>query len=138
MVNPSVSTINKIAKINSQSLVFLQEQGRVPGDIFLDGPNNARGSRLRGAAAEKLDAGEPDAEDPVELASAASGSPFEDDLREGSGRAIGGRGVGGEDRGLSVGEGEVVGEDEVGTGGCRFGEFDGFGDFEVDSGWGVV
>lgn len=50
---------------------------------------------------------------------------------------MGGRVVRGEDRGFAVGEGEVVSEDKVGAGGC-LGEVDGFGDFEVDSWWGVV
>lgn len=48
-------------------------------DVLFDSPDDSGGSGLGGAAAENLDAAEPDAEDSVELAAFASGRPFEDD-----------------------------------------------------------
>lgn len=106
----------------------------VTSDVFLDGPDDAVSRRLGGAAAEKLYAVEPEAEDAVELASSGGGCELEDDLGEGSGGAVGGEGVVGEDRGFGVGVGEVVVEESVRA---RWGGIgDGWlFDFEVASWW---
>lgn len=60
--------------------MFLEEQRAIPRDVFLNGPDNASGGRLRGAASEELDATEPDAKDSVELPPSASGGPFENNF----------------------------------------------------------
>lgn len=105
----------------------------IPRDILLHRPNNAGGPRLGGAAAEKLNAANPDSEDPIKLPASARGRPFEDDFGEVLRWAIRRRVVVGEDRRAAVGVGEVVAEEEIGA---RFGvgEWDGFGDFEVGGG----
>lgn len=63
-------------------LLVLDEKGMVASDVLFDGPDRSVGSRLGGAAAEKLDAVEPHAEDSVELSSFALGGPFHHDLRK--------------------------------------------------------
>ena len=85
----------------------------IPSHVFLDRPYDAVLSRLGGAAAEKLDAVEPNAEDAVELSTFASGFEFEDDLGEFEGRAVRGESVVGEDWRFAVGVGELVVEDVV-------------------------
>lgn len=83
MINTSIRRIDNIPKINRKFLSLIPRQNRIiPRNVLLDSPNNPRRSRLGRTAAEKLDPAEPDSEDPVELGSSASGSPFEDDSGE--------------------------------------------------------
>lgn len=82
-------------------------------DVLLHVPNNSGAPRLGGAAPEKFDAAEPDAEDSVELRALARGGPFKNDLREASRRAIRRRSVVGEDRRLAVRESEFVLKEEI-------------------------
>lgn len=105
----------------------------IPRDVLLHRPNNAGGPRLGGAAPEKLNAADPDAEDPVELPAFARGRPFEDHFGEVLRWAVRRRVVVGEDRRAAVGVGEVMVEKEIGAR-FGFGEWDGFGDFEVGGG----
>ncbi|OAY85189.1 hypothetical protein ACMD2_12309 [Ananas comosus] len=95
------------------------EEGGVLGDVLPDGPEDAGGAGLGGAAAEELDAAEPDAEDAVELAPAARRRPLEHGADGGAAAEVAAeaaRGsVGGGGGGLGVGGGEVVLEEEEGA-----------------------
>lgn len=135
MIHPSIDTIHNIPQVNSKSLIP-DQQRTVPRDVLFDGPDGARGSRLRRAAPENLDAAKPDAEDPVELPPLARCRPFQNYSGEFLGPAVRRRGVLRQDRGLAVGEAEIVAEEEVGAG-FSVGQRDGSPDFEVSSGRGV-
>lgn len=112
MVHSSVSTINKISQINRESLIT-HEQRSVPGDVFLNRPNNAGGSGLGGAAPQNLDPAQPNAEDPIELPPLASRAPLEHDFSEVLRWAIGRRFVVCENWGFAVGVGEVMLKDKI-------------------------
>lgn len=133
MVNTSISLINEIPKINRNRLIRSQKKGRILGDILTNLPENTIAGRLSSAATEELNAAEPNAEDAVELSALASGGEFEDDGGIAGEGAVRRRGVRGGDRGVSVGVGEVMGEEEVRTRGSVR-EFYGFSDFEEFSG----
>lgn len=117
VVNAGVGCVDDVAEVESEGLsLVLDEEGVVFSDVFLDGPEDAVSRRLGGAAAEKLCAVEPEAEDAVELSASAGGSELEGDSGELLGRAVGGESVVGEDGGFGVGVGEVVVEELVGAG----------------------
>ncbi|KAG6405938.1 hypothetical protein SASPL_133532 [Salvia splendens] len=100
----------------------------VPRDVLLHRPDNAGGGWLGGAAAETFGTADPDAEDAVEFPALARRRPLEDDFGGAWGeRAVRRRCVGGEDRLLVVGEGEIVLEKEVGAW-CGGRELDWFGE----------
>ena len=73
------------------------------------------------------------------MSSFARGVPLEHDFGEGVEGAMGGRGVGGENRGVAIGVGEVVVENVVGARFC-FGVFNGCCYLEVFGGewWRVI
>lgn len=111
----------------------------VPCDVFFNTPNNASGSWLCSAASEKLNPTKPHTKNAVKLSSFARGVPLEHDFGEGVEGAMGGRGVGGENRGVAIGVGEVVVENVVGARFC-FGVFNGCCYLEVFGGewWRVI
>ncbi|KAG6407203.1 hypothetical protein SASPL_130187 [Salvia splendens] len=109
-----VGGIDEIPQINNQGLVCGEHRG-VPRDVLLHRPDNAGGGWLDGAVAEAFGAADPDAEDAVELPALARRRPLEDDFGGAWGGAVRRRCVGGEDRRLAVGEGEIVLEKEVGA-----------------------
>lgn len=113
VVDARVGLVDQVAEVDSEGL-WAGEEGGVTGDVLADGPDYAGGAGLSGAAAEELDAAEPDPEDAVELAALAGGGPLEDSARGDAAAAEpGARGaVGGGDGGLTVREAKVVLEDE--------------------------
>lgn len=136
VVDSGVGLVDEVAEVDGKG-ARLGEEGGVAGDVLFDGPEDAGGAGLGGAAAEELDAVEPDAEDAVELAAAAGSGPLKDDGGGGAVEgAVGGGLVGGGDGGLGVGGAEVVLEDEGGAG-FGLGERDGSGDLEVGGGGGL-
>lgn len=114
VVDAGVGFIDEVTEVDSEDLsLVLDEERAIPSDVFLHRPDDAVWPRLGGAAAEKLDAVEPDAEDAIELSSSAGGFELEDDLGEFLRGAVRGECVVGENRGFAVGEGELVVEDVV-------------------------
>ena len=120
VVDAGVRLVDEVPEVH-RDLTGLREEGGVPGDVAGHGPEDAVGPRLGGAAAEQLGAGEPDAEDAVELAAAAVGAPLGHGERER--RAAGPRGgeagrrrVGGGGGGPAVGGAEGAGEEQRGAG----------------------
>ncbi|PUZ58600.1 hypothetical protein GQ55_5G521900 [Panicum hallii var. hallii] len=77
MVHAGERAVDEVAEVDGEGGPAGGEEGRVPGDVLGDGPDDAVRRRRRGAAAEELGAAEPDAEGPVELRSPAGGAPLE-------------------------------------------------------------
>ena len=116
VVDASVGVIDEVAEVD-RDLPGRRKERRVPRDVARHGPDDAGGARLRGAAAQELGAGEPHAEDAVELAAPAVGAPLEHGEREGPARGgaggeAGGRRVGDRDGATAVGVAEGVGEEQ--------------------------
>lgn len=117
VVDAGVGGVDEVAQVDGEGLGG-GEEGGVLGDVLPDGPEDAGGAGLGGAAAEELDAAQPDAEDAVELAPAARRRPLEHGADGGAAAAAAEAargGVGGGGGGLGVGEGEVVLEEEEGA-----------------------
>lgn len=128
VVNAGVGGINKVSEVDGES-GGTSKDGGVPRDVLAHSPYDTIKARLGSAATEKLDAGEPNAKDAIELTAARGGGPLEDDLGRRVLGTVGGEGVRSGDRGLSVGEGEVVLEKKSGAG-SGIGDGDGLRDFE--------
>ena len=117
VVDAGVCFVNEVAEVH-RDLTGLRKEGGVPGDVAGHGPEDAVGARLGGAAAKELGAGEPYAEDAVELAAAAVGGPLEHGEREGAARGAeaGRRHVVCRDGGPAVGGAEGGREEQRGAG----------------------
>ena len=115
VVNAGVGGINEVAEIDGES-GGTGKEGGVTGDVLAHSPYDTVRAWLGSAAAEKLDAGEPNAKDAIELAAVGGSGPLEDDLGGRVSGAVGGEGVRGGDGRLAVGVGEVVLEKKRGAG----------------------